>query len=67
MRWTGSGQRLILIFQISPADIPELKTALVESLFMPVRDAAFGEVVRREFEVDAITHKDADAVAAHAA
>lgn len=34
---------------------------------MPVRDAAFGKVVWREFDVDAVAHKDADAVAAHTA
>ena len=34
---------------------------------MPVGDAAFGEVVWREFDIDAVAHEDADAVAAHAA
>lgn len=34
---------------------------------MSVRDAAFCEVVGREFDIDAVAHQDADAVAAHAA
>lgn len=34
---------------------------------MPICDAALGQVVWREFDVDAVAHQDADAVAAHAA
>lgn len=37
------------------------------SLLVAVGDPALGKVVRREFNVDAVAHQDADTVAAHAA
>jgi len=52
-------------FGYAPADSDRKADRL--ELFVPVRNAAFGEVVRRELDVDAVAHKDADAIAAHAA
>ncbi len=38
-----------------------------QNLFMTVCNAALGQVVRRQLNIDTVTHQDADAVAAHAA
>ena len=43
------------------------KYCLDVPLFMPVRDPSLRQIVWREFDIDAVAHQDADAVAAHAA